>query len=511
MKLERTNNAKRNIFFGAIHKIVTMIFPFVIRVIIIRSIGENFLGLDSLFTSIFQLLNITELGFNGAVVYSMYQSVADEDYKTLSRLLNYFRGVYKKVGIAFMVGGLILLPFLPTFFTGSLPGNINVYLIYLLLLVNSSVGYWFFAYRQSLLEAYQRVDVVKLINTIVLLLVYILQIYVILVLRNYYLYTALNICGTIGNNICLYISTKKLFPQIECKGNLKQDEKKEIYTKIKGIFLGKICGLSRNSFDSIFISMFFGLQLTAKYSNYYQILNALAGFLYLINVSIQAGVGNAIVTENREKNFNDMMKFNRILMWISGWFTCCLLCLYQPFIFLAYGKNMLLPFGVVTLFGVYFYVLKCTDIISSYSAALGIWWELRYRVVGEVVANVILNYFLGKNFGVYGILIATIVTALIFNGTWNAKVIFKIYFGNNHFFKYMLFHLQAAIVSSFVCVISCVVCFLFTDINIKGFVVRLLICAFLPNILYFVIYVWSKDYRIAFLWLKNSVIKTKHL
>lgn len=507
MKLERTNNAKRNIFFGAINRIVTMIFPFVIRVIIIRRIGDEFLGLDSLFTSVFQLLNITELGFNGAVVYSMYRPVADEDYETLARLLNYFRGVYKKVGIVFLIGGLILLPLLPRLVTGSWPEDINIYIIYLLLLINASAGYCFFAYRQSLLEAYQRVDIIKLINTIVLSFTYIAQIYAISALRNYYVYVALNICGTVAINICLYISTKKLFPQIQCRGDFIQEEKIEIYTKIKGIFLGKICGLSRNSFDSIFISMFFGLQLTAKYSNYYQILNAVSGFLLLINVSIQAGVGNALVTENREKNYNDMMKFNRIMMWISGWFTSCILCLYQPFISLAYGKNMLLPFDAVVLFAVYFYILKCTDIISSYSSALGIWWELRYRVVGEVVANIILNYFLGKYFGVYGILTATIITALIFNVIWNAKIVFKLYFGYDKFAKYMRFHLQAAIVSFLVCTISCAICFLVTDISMRGFATRLLICTILPNVLYFIIYIWSKDYKMAFVWLKNNVIR----
>ena len=77
MKLNRTQNAKRNIVFGIVNKLVTLFFPFVIRMIMIREIGAEYLGLGSLFSSILQVLNITELGFSSAVVYSMYKPIAE--------------------------------------------------------------------------------------------------------------------------------------------------------------------------------------------------------------------------------------------------------------------------------------------------------------------------------------------------------------------------------------------------------------------------------------------------
>ena len=83
MKLNRTQNAKRNIVFGIVNKLVTLFFPFVIRMIMIREIGAEYLGLGSLFSSILQVLNITELGFSSAVVYSMYKPIAEDDNKTL--------------------------------------------------------------------------------------------------------------------------------------------------------------------------------------------------------------------------------------------------------------------------------------------------------------------------------------------------------------------------------------------------------------------------------------------
>ena len=115
MKLERTKNAKRNIAFGIINKIVTLFLPFIIRMVMIREIGAEYLGLSSLFSSILQVLNITEFGFSSAVVYSMYKPIADDDNETLCAILNFYRKIYFVIGLIITVLGLIILPFLKFF------------------------------------------------------------------------------------------------------------------------------------------------------------------------------------------------------------------------------------------------------------------------------------------------------------------------------------------------------------------------------------------------------------
>ena len=93
MKLERAKNTKRNMVFGFINKIICMLFPFVIRTIIIRIIGKEYLGLDSLFTSILQVLNLAEMGFSSAVVYNMYKPIAEENDDLLCQILKFYKKV----------------------------------------------------------------------------------------------------------------------------------------------------------------------------------------------------------------------------------------------------------------------------------------------------------------------------------------------------------------------------------------------------------------------------------
>ena len=45
--------------------------------------GVQYLGLNSLFTSILQVLNLTELGVGSAMVYSMYKPIVDDDTTTI--------------------------------------------------------------------------------------------------------------------------------------------------------------------------------------------------------------------------------------------------------------------------------------------------------------------------------------------------------------------------------------------------------------------------------------------
>lgn len=67
-KIERTKNATRNIIFGVILKIYQILVPFLMRTAMIYLMGVQYLGLNSLFTSVLQVLNLAELGVGSAMV-----------------------------------------------------------------------------------------------------------------------------------------------------------------------------------------------------------------------------------------------------------------------------------------------------------------------------------------------------------------------------------------------------------------------------------------------------------
>lgn len=87
--------------FGALNRIVSIVFPFIVRTIFIKTIGEEYLGLNTLYSSILQVLNLADLGFSTAIVASMYKPIAENDINAVCALLRLFRNIYKVIGLQF--------------------------------------------------------------------------------------------------------------------------------------------------------------------------------------------------------------------------------------------------------------------------------------------------------------------------------------------------------------------------------------------------------------------------
>lgn len=497
----RTQNAKRNIIFGFVNQCVCLILPFVTRTVIIKTLGADYLGLSSLFTSILQVLNLTELGFSSAVVFCMYKPLAENDTEIICALMNYIRRIYKVIGVIFLIVGFAISPFLPCLIKGSWPSDINIFLLFYIYLANTAISYLLFAYKSALLVASQRNDIDLNITTWTAFVQYIIQIVILISTHNFYYYALIFLAFTIVGNLQRYYITNKKFPQYKPRGKLSKKQIKFINQRVAGAFVQKICATTRNSLDSIFLSVFLGLTTITIYSNYYLILSSVHGVLYVIITAITAGVGDSIASESVQKNYHDLRKFTFMYAWISGACTVCLVCLYQPFMQLWVGTSLMFPFQTVVILCFYFYSLTMGDIKSAYTTGAGLWWEGRYRSIAETICNLILNWVLGYFFGVDGIIFATIISIILINFIWGSQINFEYYFKEMSIKSFYLDHLFY-IVTSF---ISCVICFAICNVIsskvgtnlIQTLFVRFFISIIVGNIIFFVFYKKSKFFNEA--------------
>ena len=333
---------------------------------------------------------------------------------------------------------------------------------------------------------------------------YLVQILVLLVFKNYYLFVVVQcVCGILNNIITAYIAKRK-YPKYVCKGKVSKEQKKDIKKRVYGLMVYRICSTTRNSFDSIFISSMIGLTTVAIYSNYYTVLASITGILGMLTMSVTASVGNSIVTESEKKNYRDMVRFDFIYMWISGWLAICLACLYQPFMKLWMGEENMFGLDIAIMFCIYFYVLKMGDIRALYSDAKGLWYENRFRTIAESVLNVVLNALLGYFFGVPGIIVATLISLFIIGYGYSSRILFKHYFVHEKVSDYYLRHLMYALVTVVIGVITYLACF---SINIDGGILEIilkgLVCVSLPNLIYLLVYRNTKIYKEAVGFIKN--------
>lgn len=491
----RTKNGTRNILSGLINRLLLILLPFIIRTILINELGSEYLGLNSLFASILTVLNIAELGFGSALVYSMYKPIAEKNDVTVCALLSLYKKIYFFIGVIILSVGLILTPFVPKLISGTIPGEINIYVLYIIYLVNTSFSYLFFAHRRALLVAYQRNDVITNINSILSIILYLVQAIVLIWFKDYYLYLIIMPVFTIAENIIVAKVSYNRFPNISCVGNVSKKDRLEIKNHVKGLALQNICSASRNSFDSIIISLYLGLASIAIYNNYYFIMNAVHTFIYQIPNSIRASVGNSIVSENIRKNFKIFNTMTLLYQWLSGWCLVCLFCLFQPFMKIWMGESMLCSNTTVILLCVYFFELCMSDIIVLYKDGAGLWWHGRYRTIIEAIANLFLNFLLGWIFGLNGIIIATIITMTIIGHGYGGYIVFHYYFVEESYVKYIFTQLKYLVISFGVAFITYFICSNIVDRGIVSFIYKIIICIIVPNLLFLFIYKHSRYFE----------------
>ena len=228
MKIERTKNAARNIIYGIILHLYQTIIPFIMRTVMIYYLGVQYLGLNSLFASILSVLRLAELGVGNAMVYSMYKPIAEDDKETICALMCLYKKYYRAIGLFIAVAGGVLTPFIPQLIHSDLPDGLNIYVLYLLHLGATVLSYWLFAYKNSLLIAHQRNDIKNKVVLVVNTSLYIVQFFILLVLRNYYLYVIAILVSEAVTNIVTSVIVDKMYPQYEARGSLPKEKVKEI-------------------------------------------------------------------------------------------------------------------------------------------------------------------------------------------------------------------------------------------------------------------------------------------
>lgn len=507
-KIERTKNATRNIVFGVILKAYQIVVPFLMRTAMIYLMGVQYLGLNSLFTSILQVLNLAELGVGSAMIYSMYKPVAEDDNATICALMRLYRTYYRVIGLAIAVIGCALTPFIPKLISGDVPNDINIYILYLLNLAATVLSYWLYAYKNSILQAHQRVNIVSKVTLLTSTLQYGFQVLVLWAFKDYYLYIMVLLATQAMNNIVTAVAADKLYPQFKPKGQIADEEKKAINGRIRDLFTSKIGGIIYDSADTIVISSFLGLTVLAVYQNYFYILNAITSLITVVFSACTAGIGNSIVVETKEKNYKDLNIFTFIICWGAGFCSVCLLCLYQPFMELWVGKDLMLSFSAVVCFVVYFFVRQMNSLFNMYKDASGMWHEDRFRPLVAALTNLALNLILVKFMGIYGILVSTVLAIICVGMPWLLHNLFTVIFERKHlsaYLKKLLYYCAVILIS---CIGTYCICARINLGLIATLLIRGIICIVVPNLIYFIAYNGRTEFKDALL-LVNKMTRGK--
>ena len=499
MKRTRTENAAINVFIGITYQIVVILLGFISRKIFVLMLDVEYLGINGILNNILSVLSLSELGISGAIIYSLYKPVANNDKKKISALINYYRKLYMTIAIIIFCLGIILIPFLQYIIKLSIPIN-EIIMYYMLYLINTVVSY-LITYKTAILMANQKEYICKKYMLIISILQFILQVIAIVTIKSFFLYICIQIaCSVISNYICSK-KAEKLYPYINEKETLEKKEKKDIWNNIKSMFLYRLGGVMLNNTDNILISIIVGTVVVGYYSNYSMIVTQVAAVCAIIFTAMQASLGNLAVEGDEERKFFIFKVLQMMSRWIYGFCSVCLIVLLQDFIQLWLGKDFLLENNIIYASILNFYSQGIVYPIACYRNTTGLFRYTKYTMIFASIINIILSIIGGKIYGLIGILIATTVARFLTSLWYEPLILFKKYF-HKHVIKYYFEEICGAIIVIIMIILTVIICNNIPFNGLVGFILKCCICVIVPNAIFMAIF-WRKE---EFQYLKNSIV-----
>lgn len=500
--MARKERIMKNGLAGILKYAVKLILQFVLRTIVIYKLGVEYVGLDSLYANIISMLSLAELGIGSAIVFCMYKPAAEHDVEKLKSLNNLYKKLYLVISLIVLVVGIGISPFLKHFIKGNPNVDVNLHVIYFIFLANTVISY-LGAHKKSLLYAHQRFDIENNVMSAVLLTMSIAQIIFLLIFENYYLYAMMTPLFTLFDVIIVVVIAKKLYPEIRGKAQPLDKETKSIVTKnIVGASLHQIGGVIVMSTDNLLISIFFGLTVLGRVSNYILIFNAITQLMIILGDSIQASVGNMVATSEKEKVYKTYQMLNWIFACVIGFCSVCMICLYQHFIRMWVGAQYLIGIWVVLAIVVRFYTTRMRSVTCMFKNCAGLMWNDRLKPIFEMLVNIIASIICIKLIGVAGVFVGTVISTVVVPLWVEPLVLHKHYFKSGlktYFFKYFLFASVTAVAG----VLAYFVCSLLPIYGIWWFILKCVICFATTAVVYLLAYFKTSEFKNGLSMIRN--------
>lgn len=427
----RTKNSIKNTIVSFSSNLLTIIIGLIAQGIFIKILGSEYLGINGLFSNIISMLGIVELGVGSAIIYHLYKPIVEEDIKKVKALMNFYKKCYTIIALIILTIGLMITPYL-NLFIEEVTIDINISLVYILFIIEIVCSY-LLSYKRSIINANQKNYLVNFIHIGYLVILNILEIIILALTKNYYLYLGIKIVMRILENVGVTLLANKLYPYLK-NNNEKLDEKtkKDIFQKVKALFFHKVGGFIVLGTDNIIISKFIGIIEVGLYSNYYMIIDAIEKLFGQVIRVITPSVGNMLVKESAEKSFEIFKRVRFLNFWIATFSGISLLVVMNSFITVWIGSKYLLATCVLIVLVLNYYAKSMRSCHMIFKEAAGIYYEDRYIPLLESVLNIVASLILLKYFGLAGIFMGTIISSLALYCISYPKYVYKKLFNRSY-------------------------------------------------------------------------------
>ncbi len=484
----RLKNSIRNSAFGLFAEVTTLILGFFVRSVFVKTLAEDYLGVNGIFTNILQVLSFAELGIGNAIVFSLYKPIREKDSERIRQFVYFYKSAYRVIGLIVAILGLALVPFLNIIIVDKpdVPDNLTV--IYLLYLANTVFSY-FLVWKRTFMTANQERYIGTVVEQIFTVIQVIVQIVLLYTTHNFILYLATMIVSNQVRNIIISKICSHRYSVVNQKPavELTKEEKKSIFENVKALFVYKLSGVVLGSTDNILIQAIINFRSVSLYSNYSMLITNFRLLANQLLNGITASVGDLNASDDDKAKEDVFYRLLFVSFWLYGFLCVGFASTAQSLISAWLGYRFTLPVGIVMAIAFSFYVEGMQFAGFTYRTTMGLFRESIAAPVASAVINIALSIILGYRIGMAGIFIATGVSRLV-TTTWvDGYLVFKKRLDKSPL-KFYVTYIAYFLFATGVALILQTVLPLFDFEGWTGFFAEVLICTVVYNGLFVVVF-----------------------
>ncbi|MGG0788111.1 polysaccharide transport protein [Peribacillus simplex] len=411
----RSKRALRNLIANLLLQVVTVIGGLLVPILIIKTYGSDVNGLNASINQAIAYLHLVEAGIGMASIQALYSPLAIRKWKAINGILSASQHLYNKSGFIFIILVCCLAIIYPFIVDNEIDSHISIGLV-LILGGGGVIEYFLHGKYRVLLTADQKGYIIFNVQTLATILSTVLKIVLILEGSNILIVQAVSTVVFLIRVLLLKMYIRKHY------SNVVFNEEPDIKSlnKKNDIFLHQISFLVLNSTDILIITIFCSLNDVSVYSIYNIVFGAIGALVVSLSASsLTAAFGQLIAMKDYKTLKVVYEDYEFVYFIFIFWVFSVTFLMVLPFIEL-YTANVhdvnymdqVLPYLFVTI-GIFNHARN--PLVALINAA-GHFKETKYRALIEAIINLVASLILVNFYGVYGVLIGSIM-AFIYRTT----------------------------------------------------------------------------------------------
>lgn len=159
-------------------------------------------------------------------------------------------------------------------------------------------------------------------------------------------------------------------------------------------------------------------------------------------------------------------------------------------------ESLKLSFSAVICFCIYYFIFEINQLLNTYKDSAGMWHEDRFRPLVTAFSNLVMNLIMVQFWGVYGVLLSTVLSTLFVGMPWLLHNLFMVIFEKKQLKPYLKNLFFYVIVVFCGCIITYLLCLQLPNMSKwMTLIVRAVLCCIISNALYFIVYHKKQEFK----------------